>query len=91
MKGILPIAIQAKKEGYKGIVLPRQNALEAAIVGEINVYGVDNIIEVVEWLNEKRTLISTIYDIESEFSKKLTESSIDFRDVKGPINIKLSI
>ena len=90
MKGILPIAIQAKKEGYKGIVLPRQNALEAAIVGEINVYGVDNIIEVVEWLNEKRTLISTIYDIESEFSKKLTESSIDFRDVKGQQKIKRS-
>ncbi len=88
MKGILPIAIQAKKEGFKGIILPKANAVEAAIVNELEVYGVDSLIEVVDFLNHKTQIQRTIVDIEAEFQKKLDQIEVDFRDVKGQSNIK---
>jgi magnesium chelatase family protein len=89
MKGILPIALQGKKEGYKGLILPKENAEEAAIVGGISVFGVETLQEVVQFLNRKIELKPTVFDIESEFERKLEEFSVDFRDVKGQLNIKL--
>src|SRR5262245_57883530 len=59
IKGVLPIAIQARKEGFKGIILPKQNAREAAIVNELDVFGVENIKEMVEFFNGEKKLERT--------------------------------
>ncbi len=90
MKGILPIAIQAKKDGFKGIIVPKENAEEAAIVHELEVYGVDTLNEVIDFLNGTSELTPTEFNIEAEFEKKLDELSVDFSDVKGQLNIKRS-
>jgi len=88
MKGILPIAITAKKEGFKGIILPKENASEAAIVDGLDIYGASNIEEVVNLLNGEGEIEKTVIDINKEFNKKLDEFNVDFRDVKGQQNIK---
>lgn len=88
MKGVLPIAIQAKKENFKGIVLPKENAKEAAIVNELEVYGAENLNEVVNLLNGKNNIQPTKIDLSNEFESKLNELEIDFKDVKGQSNIK---
>lgn len=88
MKGILPIAIQAKKEGYKGIIIPSENANEAAVVGELDVLGVSNLMEVVSFLNNEQDLIPTKVDISREFEKMTDHFDADFSDVKGQLNIK---
>ncbi len=90
MKGILPIAIKAKQEGFKGIILPKANAIEAAIVGDLKIIGVDSLSQVVQYLNHQLEIAPTIVDIEAEFQKKLDLFEVDFRDVKGQTNIKRS-
>lgn len=88
MKGILPIALTAKKEGFKGIILPKANANEAAIVEGLEIYGAENITQVIQFLNGQNNIARTIVDITAEFYKKLDEMNVDFRDVKGQQNIK---
>ncbi|MDX1445349.1 YifB family Mg chelatase-like AAA ATPase [Lishizhenia sp.] len=88
MKGVLPIAINAKKEGYKGIILPYENAKEAAIVDELEVYGMLHLTEVVDFFNGKIECKPVKVDITQEFYQKLDEFGVDFRDVKGQDNIK---
>ena len=61
IKGALPIAIQARKEGYEGIILPMQNAREAAIVSDLKVYGVEHLDEVVEFLEDKKCLSQRLF------------------------------
>jgi len=88
MKGVLPIALKAKEEGFKGIILPLKNVREAAIVDGIDVYGASTINEVVQFLNNGTGLEPTKIDIRQEFYNKLDEFTVDFRDVKGQQNIK---
>ena len=88
LKGILPIAIQAKKEGFKGIILPKENAIEAAVVEGLSIYGMTSLKEVVNFLNHKTDVSPTFVDIEKEFKQKLNEFDVDFKDVKGQQNIK---
>lgn len=88
LKGVLPIAIEARKHGLKGIILPKQNAREAAIVDELEVYGVENIKEVIDFFNEEKELKKTVVNTREEFYTKLLESDLDFKDVKGQQNIK---
>jgi magnesium chelatase family protein len=90
LKGILPVAIQAKKEGFKGIILPKENAIEAAVVDGLNIYGMSSLDEVVKFLNHETEVAPTVVDIEKEFRQKLNEFEVDFRDVKGQQNIKRS-
>jgi magnesium chelatase family protein len=91
MKGALPIAIQAKKEGFKGIILPKQNAREAAIVSDLEVYGIENILELIQFFNEELELKRTIINTREEFYNNLNESEFDFEDVKGQENIKRAL
>ncbi len=89
IKGVLPIAIQARKEGFKGFILPKQNALEAAIVNDLDVYGAENITEVIDFLNQQEnTLSPTLFDTRKEFYENLIRVEHDFSDVKGQENVK---
>lgn len=91
IKGVLPIAIQARKENFKGIILPKQNAEEAGIVDGIEVYGVENIKEVIDFFNGDLKLVQTIINTEDEFFSKLKDTEFDFSDVKGQENIKRAL
>lgn len=91
MKGALPIAIQAKKEGFKGMVLPKQNAKEAAIVDGLDVYGVENIKEVIDFFNGEKSIQKTVVNTREEFYNNFSSSEFDFEDVKGQENIKRAL
>ena len=88
IKGALPIAIQAQKEGFKGFILPKQNANEAAIVSGLKVYGIENITELISFIDGKSKLIETNINIEEEMNKTLDNPEFDFSDVKGQESIK---
>lgn len=88
IKGALPIAIKAREEGFKGFILPKQNAKEAAIVDHLEVYGVENIREVIDYFDEKGELKQTIVDTREEFYMALDNPEFDFADVKGQESIK---
>ena len=88
IRGALPIAIKAKEEGFKGFILPKINAKEAAIVEGIDVYGVDTIEEVINYIDKGESLEITKVDIESEFNHLLENPEFDFADVKGQESIK---
>lgn len=88
IRGALPIAFNAKAEGFKGFILPKQNAKEAAIVDGLEVYGVESITEVINFFNENIPLERTIVDIEEEFFQQLDQPEFDFSDVKGQESIK---
>ena len=83
IKGVLPIAIKAREEGFKGIILPKQNTQEAAIVNNLDVYGVENIKEVIDFFNGERDLEKTEIDTRKEFQNKINEFPYDFSEVKG--------
>lgn len=91
MKGALPIAIQAKKEGFRGLILPQQNAREAAIVSGLEVYGIENIKEAIDFFNEVGDLKRTELNTREEFYKSLSVADFDFEDVKGQENIKRAL
>lgn len=91
MKGALPIAIQAKKEGFKGIILPKQNAREAAIVNDLEVYGAKNIKEVIDFFEGSSSLEKVEVNAREEFYKNLNNPEFDFHDVKGQENIKRAL
>lgn len=88
IKGALPIAIKAKEENFKGLILPIQNAKEAAIVDGIAVYGVSTISEVIAFFSKGTPLQKTTVDIQKEFYKELLQPEFDFADVKGQESIK---
>ncbi|MCX6247714.1 MAG: YifB family Mg chelatase-like AAA ATPase [Bacteroidetes bacterium] len=91
MKGALPIAIEANRRGFKGIILPLQNAKEAAIVGKLEVYGVENIKQVIDFLNDTGNLERVTVDTREIFYSKLNEYEFDFADVRGQENIKRAL
>lgn len=88
IKGALPIAIKAREEGFRGFILPKENAKEAAIVDDLKVYGVDNIKEVIDYFDHGKPLIPTKVDTRKEFYKHLDFPNFDFADVKGQESIK---
>lgn len=91
IKGVLPIAIKAREEGFKGFILPKQNAREAAVVNNLDVYGVESITEVIQFFNEEITLTPTIVNTREEFFANLNEFDLDFADVKGQENVKRAL
>lgn len=91
IKGVLPMAIEARKKGFKGIILPKENAREAAIVNDIKVYGIESIIEAIDFLNDECELRETKIDTRQEFYDNLNNYELDFSDVKGQENIKRAL
>jgi len=88
IKGALPIAIEARKQGFKGFLLPHENANEAAIVNELEVIGVHNLIDAIEFLDEKREFEPVQYDTRENFFNNLNDYEADFAHVQGQENIK---
>lgn len=91
IKGALPIAIKAREEGFKGFILPAQNAKEAAIVNQLDVYGIENISEAIDFFNDKKELEATVVDTREAFYAQLSNYEFDFADVKGQENIKRAL
>lgn len=91
IKGALPIAIKSAADKFSGMIVPKANAKEAAVVSGMDVYGVEHIREVIDFFNEKATLEKTIVNTEEEFSTKVKEAEFDFTEVKGQENIKRAL
>lgn len=91
IKGALPIAVKAREEGYKGIILPKENAREAAIVNDLDVLGVDNIKQLIDFFNGEIEIEKTELDTRAEFYAALNNNLPDFSDVKGQENIKRAL
>jgi len=91
IKGALPIAVKAREEGFKGIILPKQNAREAAIVNNLDVLGVDNILQVINFFDAKQIIVPTLIDTRAEFLAGFNNNIADFTDVKGQENIKRAL
>ncbi|MDR0232724.1 MAG: YifB family Mg chelatase-like AAA ATPase [Dysgonamonadaceae bacterium] len=88
VKGVLPIAIKAREEKFKGFILPKENAKEAAVVNNLDVFGVDNIKEVIRFFNGEIELQPTIINTREEFFANQSSFSWDFSEVKGQENVK---
>jgi len=91
VKGILPIAIQAREEGFSGMLVPVQNAREAAVVDKLNVHGAENIKEVIDFLSGKEEIPPTFVDTREEFFANINNYEMDFSDVKGQENVKRAL
>jgi len=91
IKGVLPIAIQARKEEFKGFVLPKSNAREAAIVNNLDVIGVETLHEAIEFFEKKKTIEPLRMDTREVFQSKLNNYDADFKDVQGQENIKRAL
>ena len=91
LKGALPIAIKAREAGFEGLIVPRQNAREAAVVNRLKVYGVENIKEVIEFFNGERELHQTVVNTREEFYARQSSFEFDFADVKGQEHVKRAL
>lgn len=88
IKGALPIAIKAREDGFKGFILPKQNAREAAVVDGLEVYGATNLKEVIEFIDGKLAMEPTVVDTRKEFYDRQDVFDCDFSDVRGQENVK---
>lgn len=91
IKGALPIAIQARKEGFEGLIVPAVNAREAAMVNKLKVYGVTHLNEVIDFFRDEKSLEPTYVNTREEFAFAQSNFEIDFSDVKGQENIKRAL
>jgi magnesium chelatase family protein len=91
IKGALPIAIQARKEGFKGLIVPKANVREAGMVNNLMVYGVEHLNEVVEFFKNDSSLEPVVVNTREEFFHSQYEFEVDFNDVKGQGNIKRAL
>ena len=88
IKGVLPIAIEARKRGYKGFVLPKENATEAVIVNDLEVIAVTSLKEAIEYFEGQREIRPLEVDTRDVFMAELNNYGVDFSDVQGQDNIK---
>ncbi len=88
IRGALPIAIRARKEQFKGLIVPKQNIREAAVVNKLEVYGMDNLLDVARFLNGEGGFEPTVIDTRREFYEQQSSFELDFADVRGQENVK---
>lgn len=91
IKGALPIALQARKDAFEGLIVPKVNAREAAMVSNLKVYGVDHINDVIDFFKDEHSIQPTYVNTKEEFAQAQTDFDIDFCDVKGQENIKRAL
>lgn len=91
VKGILPIALRARDEGFKGLIIPKKNEREGAVVEGLDVYGMTNIVDVVDFFNGTRTFEPCKVDLQGIFSAEANKYDIDFSDVRGQENVKRAL
>lgn len=90
INGVLPMCIEARNLGIRKVILPKSNEREAAVIKDLEVIGVENLNEVIDYLNKKIHIKKTNVDIQSIFSKKQNEE-LDFSEVKGQENVKRAL
>lgn len=88
IKGVLPMAIKARELGYEGIIVPSANAREAAVVNNLNVYGLDTLADAVGFFNGSVAVEPTVVNTREEFGRAVSEFDFDFSEVKGQENVK---
>lgn len=88
VKGVLPMAIEARRAGFRFMIVPKANATEAAVVNDITVYGAENLREVVDFLCGRATIEPTVVNTREEFSAERQIFDFDFSEVKGQENVK---
>lgn len=91
VRGALPIAIKARSEGFKGLIVPKQNVREAAVVNNIDVYGMETLTDVINFLNGSGQHEPTVVDTRKEFYEHQTDFDLDFADVRGQENVKRAL
>ena len=91
VRGALPIAIRARAEKFKGLIVPKQNIREAAVVNQLEVYGMETLMDVVQFLNGTETYEPTIIDTRKEFYEQQNYYELDFSDVRGQESVKRAL
>ena len=91
VRGALPIAIKARAEKYKGLIVSKQNVCEAAVVNNIDVYGMDSIVDVINFLNGQEQFEPTVIDTRKEFYEHQSSFEFDFAEVKGQESVKRAL
>lgn len=91
VRGTLPIALEAKKQGFRGVILPAHNAAEAAVVDGLEVYGVEHLREVVDFLRGEKELTPVRIDLERLFREESEVFDLDFADVRGAVRAKRAL
>ena len=89
--GALPVAIRARKEQFKGLIVPKENAREAAVVNQLDVYGMENLTDVISFFNGNDTYETTVVDTRREFYERQYSFDLDFADVKGQEGVKRAL
>ena len=91
VNGVLPVAIRARKEKFKGLIVPRENVREAAVVNQLDVYGMDGLADVISFLNGSSNYEPTVVDTRKEFYEQQYDFDLDFADVKGQEGVKRAL
>jgi len=91
VNGALPVAIRARKEQFRGLIVPKANAREAAVVNQLDVYGMDNLTDVISFLNGNDSYEPTVVDTRREFYEHQYSFDLDFADVKGQESVKRAL
>ena len=91
VKGALPIAIKARQEGFKGLIVPKENEYEAAVVNNLEVYGMESLLNVIDFLSGNSDAKPLVYDTRKVFSEQQYKFDLDFADVRGQENVKRAL
>ncbi len=91
VRGVLPIAIKARSEHFKGLIVPRVNVREAAVVNNLEVYGMDSLMEVIQFFNGSKEVSPTVIDTRHEFYEQQQNFELDFSDVRGQESVKRAL
>ena len=91
VKGALPIAIRARAEHFKGLIVPKANEREAAVVNNLEVYGMENIMQVISFIIGQQHFSPMVIDTRKEFYEQQYNFDLDYADVKGQENVKRAL
>lgn len=91
VRGALPIAIRARKEKFKGLIVPQQNIREAAVVNQLEVYGMETLMDVIKFMNGDSSYEPTVIDTRREFYEQQNHYEFDFSDVRGQESVKRAL